>query len=407
VLDALVIDPITVNIQVGWNEINGSALGTSDLARGGDSPGVDLSYSQLVADLAAHAADPAAQQELAALPANAASQLPASLFVTTAQEKAWGLIAPNAAGTDGSVGFSANYPYSFDPNNQDVAGEIGFIGVAEHEITHAMGRLVGNGAFALTNYTAAGALNTSGGGGYYSLDGGVTNLGNFAPAGQDPADWAAQDGDAFDAVTVSGAGGALTQADASLLGTLGFNEAPTPFQVANETTGSAGMQNGTPDSGAAAGLSQQPILTGANACNGTAYAPKAFIHLSGSDANEIDASPAGGNNALDGSAGGNFLNGGAGNDAFYLDDRSSTANTWSSLINFHAADQATIPGVTLADFGLTWLHGQGASGKPQAAVTLADDGTADLNNGRLSIACGTTPDQPGLPASPYMNVAAM
>jgi len=51
VLDALITNPITVNIEVGWNEIAGSALPSGDLATGGDSWGNNLSYSQLVAEL--------------------------------------------------------------------------------------------------------------------------------------------------------------------------------------------------------------------------------------------------------------------------------------------------------------------------------------------------------------------
>jgi hypothetical protein len=418
VLDALITNPITVTIEVGWNEINETPLASNDLADGGDSPGVDLSYSQLVTDLTANAGNAADQQELASLPANAASQLSNSLFVTTAQEKAWGLIAANAPGNDGAVGFSSSYTYSFDPNNQDVSGEFGFIGIAEHEITHALGRIVGNGAFALTDYTAPGVLNTSGGGGYYSIDGGVTNLGNFSAADQDPADWAAQAGDAFNYVSYPGDGGTLSEVDTTLLGTVGFNVANTQFAVANETAGSAAMENGTPYSGPVAGLTQELIIATSANINVTAYAPNSFIHLSGTGMDGINVASAGGNNVLDGSTSSNFLIGGSGDDTFYVDDRSPTANIWSSVVNFHSGDQATIWGVTTTDFALTWLNGQGASGatgltgvftapgKDEAAVTLAGYTTADLTDGRLSIAYGKSPDEPGLPGSNYMTITA-
>jgi hypothetical protein len=56
---------------------------------GGYSPGIYLSDRKLLAELTAQADNVADQQELAALPVNAASQLSPTLFVTTAQEKAW------------------------------------------------------------------------------------------------------------------------------------------------------------------------------------------------------------------------------------------------------------------------------------------------------------------------------
>jgi hypothetical protein len=418
VLDALITDPITVNIQVGWNEINGSPLESGEAATGGYSPGVDLSYGSLVADLTADAGNPAVQRELASLPTNAASQLPGNLFITTAQEKAWGLIAPNAAGIDGSVGFSSAYTYDFNPANQDMPGQYGFIGIAEHEITHALGRLVGNGAFALTDYSAPGVLNTSGGGGYYSTDGGVTGLGNYASAAQDPADWAAQNGDAFDAVSDQGNGGTLTQLDTTQLETLGFNEASPQFLVTDETGGSGGPQNGTPYSGPVAGLTQQLIIASSDNINVTAFVPNSFIHIAGNGMDGIDVAPAGGNNILDASTGSDFLIGGAGDDTFYVDDRSPSATIWSSIVNFHPGDHATVWGVTAADFALTWLNGQGAPGAtgltgvftapgtPEAAITLAGYTTADLASGRLSVSYGTTTDQPGLPGSPYMSITA-
>jgi len=418
VLDALITNPITVNIEVGWNEIAGSALPSGDLATGGDSWGNNLSYSQLVAELTAHAVNPADQLELASLPADAASQLPTDLFVTTAQEKAWGLIAPNAAVIDGAVGFSSAYNYSFNVNDQDVPGEYGFVGIAEHEITHALARLSGNGAFALTDYSAPGVLNTSGGGGYYSVDGGATNLGNFAPAAQDPADWAPHDGDSFDAQGAEGDGGVLTEVDKTLLGTLGFSEANTQFLVADATTGRSALENGIPYSGSLAGITQDVIIVSSDNIDITAYAPNSFIYVGGNGMNAINVYPAGGNNVIEVSAGSDSLQGGAGDDTFYLDDRSPTSNIWSTILNFHAGDTAVLWGVTVADFSVAWLNGLGAPGatgltgvftapgKDTVAITLSGYTTAALTDGKLSIAYGTTPNEPGSPGIPYTYIAA-
>jgi hypothetical protein len=80
---------------------------------------------------------------------------------------------------------------------------------------------------------------------------------------------------------------------------------------------------------------------------------------------------------------GNFLVGGTGNDTFFLDDLDSTTPIWSTLVNFHAGDNATIWGVTPADFSIAWVAGEGAPaysgltaqitavGKPAEYLTLA------------------------------------
>jgi hypothetical protein len=420
VLDALITNPITVTIEVGWNEVGGTTLGTGNLAEGGDSPGSYVSYSQLVDYLTANAGNTAAQQELASLPADAESQVGNSLFVSTAQEKAWGIIAPATTGIDGAVGFSSAYSYSFDPNNQHAAGEYGFIGIAEHELTHALARVAGNGAFTLADYTAPGVLNTTGGHGYYSIDGGVTNLGAFAGPTQDPADWSAfNNGDAFDYVSTAGNGGSLSYTDDALLESLGFNEVNDQYLIVNESAGPAGYQNGTPYAGPVAGLTEQMILATSANINITSYVPNSFIHIDGTGTDGINVQPSGGNNVLDGSAGSDFLIGGSGTDTFYVDDRDPAQNLWSTLVNFHSGDHVTLWGVTASDFALTWLNNEGAPGAtgltgvftkadhPEAAVTLAGYSAADLTDGKLAITFGATASQPGAPGSVYTNIQAI
>ncbi len=108
-----------------------------------------------------------------------------------------------------------------------------------------------------------------------------------------------------------------------------------------------------------------------------------------------------GNNVLDGSTGSNFLVGSTGNDTFFVDDRGAPAAIWSTVVNCHAGDSATVWGVSPSDFGLTWMDGQGAAGstgltltatapgKPTAMLTLAGLASADLTNGKLAINFGT------------------
>ena len=108
-----------------------------------------------------------------------------------------------------------------------------------------------------------------------------------------------------------------------------------------------------------------------------------------------------GNNVLDGSTGSNFLVGSTWNDTFFVDDRGAPAAIWSTVVNCHAGDSATVWGVSPSDFGLTWMDGQGAAGstgltltatapgKPTAMLTLAGLASADLTNGKLAINFGT------------------
>jgi len=189
--------------------------------------------------------------------------------------------------------------------------------------------------------------------------------------------------------------------------------APTGFSIQDTTTGTPSAGAETPYAGLVTGLSWQYITVTPDSINLTVTAPNAFLHTgSGNDA--IDVSRSNGNNVLDGGTGSNFLVGGTGNDTFFVDDRGPASDTWSTVVNFHAGDAATIWGVTPSDFALSWVAGQGAagytgltlhataSGLPTASLTLAGFASADLTNGRLIVTYGTTPMTGGVPGSSYM-----
>lgn len=422
VLDTLIANPITVTIQVGWNEIGGVGLGAGDVADGGPLGGTGMTYAAVVAALRTNVTDPAAQPMLSSLPAAAPSQI-GTYYVTPAQEKVWGLMSANSIELDGKVGFGSGFNYSFNPDNQAAPGLLAFIGIAEHEITHALGRIYGDGPLELVNYSAPGVYAKPNTGGYFSVDGGNTNLGQFngIPNG-DSADWAASaSGDSFDYVTNPGVAGVITASDRALLGALGYsiNPAATPsqFLIVNEPSGQAGVDDGSVYAGPVAGLAQQLLLGGSGNMNVTSFAANSFIHTgAGNDA--IDVSGVGGTNVLDGSTGSNFLTGGSGADTFFVDDRNPGSAIWSTIVGFHAGDNATVWGVTQAGFTIDWLDGQGASGAtgltasftapgaPAVDITLAGYSMADVANGRLAVSFGTSPDTPGLAGSVYMNIKA-
>ena len=198
---------------------------------------------------------------------------------------------------------------------------------------------------------------------------------------------------------------------------------PTPvaakpnFLVVNGSTTLASSAQGDLYAGPFAGLQHQLISVTPDNLAIAAASPNSFI-VTGSGNDAIDVSGVGGNNVLDGGAGSNFLVGGAGNDTFFLDARNAGSPIWSTVANFHGGDAATLWGLTPDDFALQWHNGQGAAGhegltlaatapgRPSVNLTLADYTTADLNNGRLSMVFGASPDLPGNPGSPYLYIHA-
>src|SRR5579863_1324592 len=213
VLDGLLTDPITANILVGWGEDdNGTYSVTGGEAVGGPLGGVDLTYAQLKADLAAaygRSGSTADATALANLPSDPFGG--AEIYVSSAQEKAWGLLPSTGTEVDGAIGFNPSFTFAYDPANRAVPGEVDLIGVAEHELTHALGRTasyptgsveVGGESYTvmdLFRYSAAGQLASYGGQpAYFSIDGGVSGQNYPYDTVSDIADWAETiSGDSF------------------------------------------------------------------------------------------------------------------------------------------------------------------------------------------------------------------
>ena len=122
------------------------------------------------------------------------------LDLNTANAKALGWIAPDPLAADASITFSSLFSWDFDQSNGVGAGLQDFVGVAIHEIGHALGFVsgvdivdgyIGNptnldnyaiySALDFFRFSAPGTLNLAAGDvAYFSLDGGTTNLGNFS-----------------------------------------------------------------------------------------------------------------------------------------------------------------------------------------------------------------------------------
>jgi hypothetical protein len=224
-------DPITVNIDVGWGEVAGQALGSGALAESETNLGL-FCYSQVRTALAGDAKSADDSTAVASLPGSDPTG-GGSFVLSTADAKALGL--GTSASVDGYVGFSSGANYTFDPSNRAVSGAYDFIGVAEHEISEVMGRIALLGtplgglsrtytALDLFRYSSPGARQlVAGNAAYFSLDGGNTNLNNFNTlSGEDAGDWASGGGnDSYNASVASGVAEPVTANDLRVMDAIG------------------------------------------------------------------------------------------------------------------------------------------------------------------------------------------
>lgn len=198
-----------------------------------------------------------------------------SLSVNTAVIKAIGAAptyaASNTTQADGSISFSSNFAFDFDPTDGISSGQFDFVGIAIHEIGHALGFRSGvdvydgNTGFTgnLNNFTfltqldlfrysaASTALGVNdwqiGGNPYFSIDGGQTNLfGNFLSSGrsfgdgQQASHWrdaprgAPQLG-ILDPTIASGQQGIITTLDLAAFDAIGYNIAYDVLRNPNTT----------------------------------------------------------------------------------------------------------------------------------------------------------------------------
>ncbi|MGA2233734.1 MAG: NF038122 family metalloprotease, partial [Tepidisphaeraceae bacterium] len=231
-------NPITVNITF-------EAENTTSFAGETEPNYVFSSYSSLRTAFVADAASTGNSNQMTAAadnwPATDPTGKGSDWYVPGAEGKALGVVAANSLGVDATIifGFTSSDPYVYDPYDRAASETVDFIGVAEHEIAHGLGRdaLLGqrdsNRADSYTpldlyRFKSAGTLGlTSTNGVYYSINKGATNLKAFASS-SDTSDWNGTSSgsyipDSFNAISDASIANTLTPVDITEMDGLGFN----------------------------------------------------------------------------------------------------------------------------------------------------------------------------------------
>jgi Bacterial Ig-like domain len=280
-------NPITITIDVGYGEVDGQSLGVGALAKS-ETVLTSVSYSALEAALVANANAIGDTAAAANIPTT--SPVSGNWWLSTAEAQALGL--SNVGGNpDGYIGFSSAVSFSYNDSNGVPLGQYDFFGVVAHEITEVMGRQMMDGEnfqggtsyepLDLFHYAAAGVPDFSGTtAGYFSPDGGTTNLGNFNtnPSG-DFGDWAASVGNnSFLAFSNSGVVDPVTANDLAEMNLLGWDPttsggAPVvTIALADDTSGGKEITandapTGTADADATVTISEGSTVLGTTTAN--------------------------------------------------------------------------------------------------------------------------------------------
>jgi hypothetical protein len=266
VLDAAFTNNVTININVGWGEVDGISLPQNVLGASEQTAApVAYHYSDITAALAN---EPSVIQQAANATLALSDPTNGGNFdIGSADAKALGLIAGNSAAVDGWVGINSTANWSFTPNIIPAADAYDIVGTLEHEITEVMGRdsLSGidwNYANAFTvmdmfrfsakgvRSLAPGAVNKTA---YFSIDNGMTGLGtwNNHLANGDLGDWypagpAHGGNDAFNDYSKPGVLNVLSANDLINMYVIGWNpSAPEQVNVVTfiHTAGGGGDWN--------------------------------------------------------------------------------------------------------------------------------------------------------------------
>jgi 20S proteasome alpha/beta subunit len=229
-LTATISDKITVNIKIDYS-------GTGGGAAAGPDAGLYQSYSS-VRNYLINNATPG-DSTFNTLPGGTSIQGQSNVAVWNAQLKLWGVIGANDTSTDDG---SATFATDINPNL--------LVGVALHELTHAMGRVPYGpqpDIFDLFRFTSVGTRLFSGTASapaaYFSIDGGNTKLADYGRT-SDSSDFLNSgvqgSNDPFNEFYNGGTLQILSAVDKQQLDALGFHTM-TPVSTVIEALGSTSL----------------------------------------------------------------------------------------------------------------------------------------------------------------------
>src|SRR6202165_3085630 len=235
ILTAAISDKITVNIKIDYS-------GTGGGAAAGPDNGFYESYSSVRTDLINNATP--GDTTFNALPSGSSVQGQSNVAVWNAELKLWGLLGASDTTTDDG---SATFATDINPNL--------LVGVALHELTHAMGRVpygppYGSAPdiFDLFRFTSPGTRLISGSdtasAAYFSVDGGNTKLADYG-RNSDPSDFLNSgvqgSNDPFNEFYTGSTIQALSTVDKQKLYALGFHTAAPVTTTVIESFGSTSL----------------------------------------------------------------------------------------------------------------------------------------------------------------------
>ena len=250
--DSLITSPITVAIMFSYGSLDGQALKSNALGESSTNGNIET-YASVKSLLTASATSSADSQSIANLPSTDPTN-GALFWVSDAEANAFGL-GSQPGFNDPEVGFVAlgsGDNFTYDPNNRAVSGAYDAIGVLEHEISEALGRVsylgasTANGFYSpldLFRYASPGVRDLTNTAGYFSVDGQNMLMAYNDPSnGGDAGDWNSTGStDAFDASTPPGVEGTISAADLLEIDLLGFSINPAATQDMTTTYVSAGV----------------------------------------------------------------------------------------------------------------------------------------------------------------------
>ena len=238
--DNLFTNNVTVNIDLGYGEVDRQSLEAGALGENEANFG-SVSYQPAISALEATGLSAGQVAAFSTLPASSPLSN-GTLWLTTAQEKALGLLPSSSTAIDGWVGINNTVSFSYSAEATPASGQYYFIGVLEHEITEVMGRqsFLGEHIGATNSYGLMDLFRfsapeirqlTTHGPAYFSTNNGATNLDNWNtnPTG-DLGDWAASAGaDSFLAFSPSGQINSISSTDITLMNAIGWNTITLDF----------------------------------------------------------------------------------------------------------------------------------------------------------------------------------